>query len=624
MNCVSIRLPSWGRVAAASCAVMGLLMPVAVALGQFGVPITLPAPLNSNAGTDSGEDFNVQIATDGKGNWVAVWNSRENIDVNGQPAGNDHDIFVARSTNNGATWTAPIALNTNAGTDSGADADPQVATDGLGNWVVVWDSTEDLGIRGGQTAGTDRDIVVARSTDNGATWTAPLVLNNNAGTDSGDDRRAQISTDAQGNWAVVWQSNENLDLGGGASAGTDRDIFVARSTDNGANWSGPAALNTNAGSDSGNDSVPQLTNDRRGNWVAVWESGENLDLGGGATAGTDTDVFVARSTDNGATWTPPAALNGNAGIDSAGDLDPRVATDGRDNWVVVWDSGEDASLGGGATAGTDDDIFAARSTDNGATWTAPAAFNTNAGSDGANSGDSFPYPVTDGAGHWIVAWLSFEDLDLGGGSSAGTDADLFLARFVLPDCNNNGDGDGQDIADGVSTDCNTNGVPDECEDDSDGDGAIDPCDGCPSDPAKAAPGQCGCGNADTDGDGDGVADCVDNCPTVANPGQEDADGDGDGDACDGCPNDPAKSAPGACGCGNADTDSDGDGVADCVDNCPTVANAGQEDGDGDGAGDACNVATPPPCGVCGGGVGLMLPLTLVGWIGLRRAAGGRR
>ncbi|MGH2689077.1 MAG: thrombospondin type 3 repeat-containing protein [Actinomycetota bacterium] len=79
-------------------------------------------------------------------------------------------------------------------------------------------------------------------------------------------------------------------------------------------------------------------------------------------------------------------------------------------------------------------------------------------------------------------------------------------------------------------------------------------------------------------DGDGWPDCRDNCPTIANPGQEDADGDGKGDACDNCPF-----------VANSDqADQDGDGVGDACDNCPTVPNPDQADIDFDGIGDACD------------------------------------
>ncbi len=136
-----------------------------------------------------------------------------------------------------------------------------------------------------------------------------------------------------------------------------------------------------------------------------------------------------------------------------------------------------------------------------------------------------------------------------------------------PDCNENGVGDPTDISSGASLDCDGNAVPDECEADGDGDGTIDACDGCPTDPLKTAPGVCGCNVSDTDGDGDGTADCQDGCPT-----------------------DPLKTAPGQCGCGNPDTDTDLDGVADCVDNCPALPNPGQKDCDGDGLGDVCEFA----------------------------------
>ena len=64
--------------------------------------------------------------------------------------------------------------------------------DGAGNWVAVWFSDEYLV---GGTAGTDFDIFVSTSTDNGGTWSNPALLNTNGTTDTGRDMRARVSTD---------------------------------------------------------------------------------------------------------------------------------------------------------------------------------------------------------------------------------------------------------------------------------------------------------------------------------------------------------------------------------------------------------------------------------------------
>lgn len=497
---------------------------------QFPVNLGLPAPLNNTATTDTPAevDYNARASTDGKGNWVVLWTYDVQPSMN--PVG---DIMVARSSDNGATWTAPATLNNNGGAGSPYDDEAQITTDGNGNWVAIWQSLA--------FSGTDYDIIVSRSTDNGATWTPVAPLNTNAGSDTGDDEYPQITTDGQGNWVVVWQSTENL----GGAINTDSDILVARSTDNGASWSPPAPLNSTAATDAANaaDEDAHIATDGQGHWLSVWTARRGL-------TGTDADLLIARSDDNGVTWMPAVPVNNNAATDSRDDLDSQIVTDGQGNWLAAWLSQSDLS-----GTGTDGDIVAARSTDNGSTWTDPAPLNTNATTDtgldeavflatdrhgnwvaawrsrsdiggnisGVNDADLLvahsadngatwtnpsllnsksatdttgaefePYIVADGRGNWIAVWDSNDNQD----GIVGTDGDVLNLHFAFPDCNNNNVGDGQDIADGTSTDCNADGVPDECQSelDANANGVLDACEQMVQSPTVLC-GTCGAGMA---------------------------------------------------------------------------------------------------------------------------------
>ena len=127
-----------------------------------------------------------------------------------------------------------------------------------------------------------------------------------------------------------------------------------------------------------------------------------------------------------------------------------------------------------------------------------------------------------------------------------------------------------------------------------------------------------------DTDNDGIPDYKDNCPKLANPGQQDTDpgaticglsgdqqgvstndcvtqppGDGVGDACDNCPaalNPDQEDSDATTRCSVQPESMGGgikcipvsDGYGDACDNCPYVFNADQKDTDHDGVGDACD------------------------------------
>ncbi|MEE9295779.1 MAG: hypothetical protein V3W34_12570, partial [Phycisphaerae bacterium] len=140
-------------------------------------------------------------------------------------------------------------------------------------------------------------------------------------------------------------------------------------------------------------------------------------------------------------------------------------------------------------------------------------------------------------------------------------------------------------------DCDNDGVPDDTESDTDGDGVIDDCDPCPAD------------NPD-DTDGDSVCDSTDICPGFDD--NADADGDGVPDGCDPSP--------------------DGD---DTVDDAVDTNGDGADDVSDPAAEETTPTAdqpTPtrsPECGAapCGSLGMLTLPMIMLGLVSMRRRVG---
>ncbi|MBI5504302.1 MAG: exo-alpha-sialidase [Deltaproteobacteria bacterium] len=444
--------------------------PASHALISFGPP----GPLNSTAATDLSDpdnkdvDREVSLANDGSSTWVGAWSSDNNL---GGTIGDDFDLLFTRSTDDGETWSAAASLYSNAASDgTAAETEPCVVSGSGGVWVAAYSSTNTLG----DTIGFDNDILFSRSTDNGATWSNPALLNSGGTVDESLelDFQPSLATDGAGRWVAVWKhsvlggSNPTADqiffssssdngatwsaqqmLGGSMTAniglgqgnsvayngtgfiavwgstenlganGTDGDIFYSTITNPGFVASAAATLNSNAATDTGADTFPSLSADGS-DVVVVWESNENF-----SGAGTDDDVFTARSTNGGGTWSATSLLGSNATTDVGDDNHPRVANDGS-TFVAVWDSNDPL----GKALKTDGDIQTARSTDAGATWTDPAGLATTAGKDKGADLDAVA-AANASTGAWAVAWESTDTL----GKSIGGDEDVLYVRS-FQDC----------------------------------------------------------------------------------------------------------------------------------------------------------------------------------------------
>lgn len=153
------------------------------------------------------------------------------------PESHDFDVLVRWSDNNGATWSAPVRVNDDAGTNS--QMLPKIAIDqSNGDVAVSWyDARNDTG--GGPsatdldgTANNDVTLFASWSTDGGATWAANVAIADaptsgyaaaTGGQQLGDYTGLAFQS---GVFYPAWADNSNSTGDNPAGAGSTLDVYT--------------------------------------------------------------------------------------------------------------------------------------------------------------------------------------------------------------------------------------------------------------------------------------------------------------------------------------------------------------------------------------------------------------
>ncbi len=228
-----------------------------------------------------------KVAIDASGNALVVWHEYGSNGI-----ANVNSIWANRYS--GVVWSGNVLIETGAGNA----LHPQIAMDGAGNAIAVWQQDGAAG---------DEEIRASRFTGAGGWVPAPNPLDHPTNTEAGVP---QIAMNANGDAILVWR--ELLASGGNV-------IYARRYT--AGTWAlNPVALSTVPGN---NADAPQVTIDQSANGIAVWTQ----------TIGAKIRVMASRYSSG--TWAVAAAIDSNGFGDSA---QPRIAMNAGGSAFVVWQS----------------------------------------------------------------------------------------------------------------------------------------------------------------------------------------------------------------------------------------------------------------------------------------------
>jgi hypothetical protein len=216
---------------------------------------------------------------------------------------------VSYSTNQGQTWTPVLAAPSPGGWGSLLDKnhmwiDNSPTSAYSGHLYDAWTSF------GGSN---DAEIEINRSTDQGLTWSTPVNISSavNAGS---HNQGVNIHTGPNGEVYAVWAIYDGWPT-------DETAIGMAKSLDGGATWQTATRIRSNIrgirttgiGKSMRVNSFPSMAVDisngaNRGTLYITWS---NIGVPG-INTGSSTDIYLIKSTDQGATWSTPVKVNQDA------------------------------------------------------------------------------------------------------------------------------------------------------------------------------------------------------------------------------------------------------------------------------------------------------------------------
>lgn len=217
-----------------------------------------------------------------------------------------HQIYVAKSVNGGATWTNATRISTYAGMESYYQWAASIAVDSNDHLHVVW-----IGRATGYT--THIQVWYAKYT---TSWAAPVRISTYDGMDSYHQNEPSITIDSNNYLHVVW-------VGPATGYESYNQVWYAKYD---TSWATPIRISTYAGMESHNQLTASIAVDNNNNLHVVWA--------GTATgyAGAN-QIWYAKYTTS---WATPIRISTYAGMQSCHQYLPTIAVDSSNYLHVVW------------------------------------------------------------------------------------------------------------------------------------------------------------------------------------------------------------------------------------------------------------------------------------------------